>query len=98
MKGTCIQECTHTFSTGEKRFSYTYIGHSKTRRHCQGYVEAVVEGTGVSVGLRRHNNPASMYVSTSSLDIIDSMFALSANEHNAGQSGQNFYRTLYVYT
>ena len=33
----------------------------KARRYCQGYVEAVVEGTGVSVGPRRDNNLASMY-------------------------------------
>ena len=73
----------------------------KARYHCQGYVEAVVEGTVVSVGPRRDNNLASMYLMKmkmyviSSLDIIDSIFALSANEHKTGQSGHNFFRTLY---
>ena len=32
----------------------------------------------------------------SSFDIIDSRFVASANEHEIGQSGQNFCRTLYL--
>ena len=33
-------------------------------------------------------------VCTFSFDIVESMFVLSANEHEIGQSGQNFCRTL----
>ena len=62
-------------------------------------VEAVVEGMSVSVGPRRDNNLAPMHaLSTSSLDIIESMFVVSANEDKTGQSRQNVCRTLYLRT
>ena len=54
------------------------------RRNCQGYVEAVVEATDMSMDgwpiIR-------LRCCASSFDIIDSMFVLSANEHEIVQSG-----------